>query len=238
MQLDSYRCGETGAEITTYDSLDHSLAQARNNLYIATKCWATYLALAMLFAKFGKTKLRDECLQSASLAAKTVVAHMGAEGFIPAVFEKENAGHASRILPAIEGLIYPLYWKQFGDQIGAEALDEKGRFSELLSVLKRHTQALLEDPQNRNRFSDGGIRLSSTSDNSWMSKIAIAQHVWREYLGMENGDAKHKASDAAHVKWQTEGESAYWAMSDQIVNGVAQGSRYYPRCVTAVLWMK
>jgi hypothetical protein len=34
-----------GAEITTYDSLDASLSQARNNLYLAGKCWATYVVL-------------------------------------------------------------------------------------------------------------------------------------------------------------------------------------------------
>ena len=52
-----------------------------------------------------------------------------------------------------------------------------------------------------------------------------------------NNNQRQKAADQAHVKWVTEGESAYWAMSDQIVNGVAQGSKYYPRCVSMVLWL-
>jgi xylan 1,4-beta-xylosidase len=238
MQLDSYRCGEKGSEITTYDSLDHSLAQSRNNLYIATKCWATYLTIAMMFQKLGKTKLREEAIQSAALAAKTVARNMGPDGFIPAVFEKGNPGHGSRILPAIEGLIYPLYWRSFDDTLAKDALDPKGRYAEMLTALKKHTQTLLTDPENRNRFPDGGIRLSSTSANSWMSKIALFQQICREYLGFENADARQVAADAAHVKWQTEGDSAYWAMSDQIVNGVAQGSKYYPRCVTTILWMK
>ena len=51
-----HRCGTKGSEITTYDSLDHSLAQSRNNLYIGTKCWATYLSLAMMFEKLGDSK--------------------------------------------------------------------------------------------------------------------------------------------------------------------------------------
>jgi hypothetical protein len=46
------------------------------------------------------------------------------------------------------------------------------------------------------------------------------------------------AADAAHVRWQTEGASAYWACSDQIVSGVARGSRYYPRIVSTVLWLR
>ena len=238
MQLDSWRCGQNGAEITTYDSLDHSLAQSRNNLYIATKCWATYLALALMFEKLGDNDAYDQAVRSASLAARTISKEMGPDGYIPAVFEKENAGFKSRILPAIEGLAYPLFWRELGEKIGESSLDANGLFADMIATLKKHTKTLLEDPENRNRFADGGIRLSSTSNNSWMSKIAIFQYVCREGLALENGDARHKAADAAHVKWQTEGESAYWAMSDQLINGVAKGSKYYPRCVTTVLWMK
>lgn len=234
MQLDSSRCG-IGAEITTYDSLDHSLAQSRNNLYIAVKCWATYLSLAIMFQKLGDTKHKEQALKSAGLAARTVTAKMTDAGFIPAVFEEGNPGHLSRILPAIEGLVYPLYWKQLGSEIAAAALDDEGAFASMLSALERHTRTLLADEGNR--FPDGGLRLSSTSGNSWMSKIALFQHVARKYYGIEKGDARQKAADAAHVKWQTVGNGTYWAMSDQILNGVAQGSKYYPRCVTTVLWM-
>lgn len=238
MQLDSSRCGAKGSEITTYDSLDHSLAQARNNLYIATKCWATYLALAMMFEKIGDSSRQDHAIAAASRVARTISTQLGPDGFIPAIFEKENPGHRSRILPAVEGLVYPLYWREMGQKLCGRALDPTGPFAEMLAALRKHTQTLLEDPQNGNRFPDGGIRLSSTSDNSWISKIAIFQHVCREYLGLEDCDDRQAAADAAHVKWLTDGESAFWAMSDQIVNGVAQGSKYYPRCVTTVLWMK
>ena len=50
VHYDSSRC-EKGAEITTYDSLDKSLAQTRNNVYMAVKCWASYLGLAMVMEK-------------------------------------------------------------------------------------------------------------------------------------------------------------------------------------------
>ena len=110
----------------------------------------------------------------------------------------------------------------------------------LVEDLRKHTLALLTDPDRRNLFPDGGIRLSSTSDNSWMSKIALLQHVAREVFRLDDDPAIKRMfadADAAHVRWQTEGESAYWAMSDQMVNGVARASRYYPRCVTTALWM-
>ena len=51
-QYDSTRTAG-GQEITTYDSLDHSLAQTRNNVYIAVKSWASYRALALLFRELG-----------------------------------------------------------------------------------------------------------------------------------------------------------------------------------------
>jgi hypothetical protein len=72
-----------------------------------------------------------------------------------------------------------------------------------------------------------------------MSKIAIFQHVARRVFHLE-ADPRIKdlfaKADAAHVKWQTDG-SGYWACSDQFVNGIAKGSRYYPRIITAALWM-
>jgi hypothetical protein len=226
VQFDSARC-ESGSEITTYDSLDHSLAQTRNNVYMAVKCWASYIGLAIVLEKLNQPEASIARAQVARIE-HVLQKHVGPNGVFPAVFESENPGHASRILPAIEGLMYPLAW-------GALPND-----SPFLQMLKRHTRELLLDPQRRNFFPDGGIRLSSTSDNSWMSKIAIFQHVARRVFHLDE-DPKIKElfekADAAHVKWQTDG-SGYWACSDQFVNGVAKGSRYYPRIITTALWME
>ncbi|MDW8262856.1 MAG: hypothetical protein RMJ35_10055, partial [Phycisphaerales bacterium] len=76
--------------------------------------------------------------------------------------------------------------------------------------------------------------------NSWMSKIAIFQHVCRHVLRLNDPDIRRlfARADAAHVRWQTEGESAYWACSDQMVQGVAKGSRYYPRIISTTLWLR
>lgn len=48
MQLDS-SLTEGGSEITTYDSLDPSLGQARGNVYLAVKCWAAYVLMSNFF---------------------------------------------------------------------------------------------------------------------------------------------------------------------------------------------
>jgi hypothetical protein len=109
----------------------------------------------------------------------------------------------------------------------------------MYDVLKEHTRKLLLDPQRRNVFADGGIKLSSTSNNSWMSKISIFMHVARRVfqLDKEPGVVEvFRKADAAHVKWQVVG-SAYWACSDQIVSGEGKASRYYPRIIASALWM-
>jgi xylan 1,4-beta-xylosidase len=222
---DSARCG-SGSEITTYDSLDHSLAQTRGNLYMAVKTWAAYVGIGRLLG--DEDELTGLARRQAERVVREVVARAGEDGVMPAVFEAGNPGHGSRILPAVEGLLYPFAW--------GEPID-----TGLREALRRHVVALLKDPERRNVFADGGIRLSSTSDNSWMSKIAIFQQVARRVLGLEEDAAVRELfvrADGAHVKWQTEGESAYWACSDQMVKGVARASRYYPRVITTALWME
>jgi hypothetical protein len=109
----------------------------------------------------------------------------------------------------------------------------------MYDVLKEHTRKLLLDPERRNLFADGGIKLSSTSNNSWMSKISIFMHVTRKVFELDKDPGVAEVlgkADAAHVKWQTEG-SSYWACCDQIVSGEGKASRYYPRIITSALWM-
>lgn len=242
MAYDSTRCG-SGSEITTYDSLDESLGQARANTYIAVKCWAAWLALEMLHAtdtggeKTGFPSLADKI-------ADHICSSVKPDGTLPAVLEKDSAGYGSRILPVIEALTYPHDWlrclahREITDD-SRQRLTSAMRHP-MIGVLKEHTRSLLHDPEARNLFNDGGIRLSSTSANSWMSKIALCQHVIRDVLHLSDGDQAisklMQRADRTHVDWQIVG-SAYWASSDQFINGVAKGSRYYPRNVTAVLWL-
>ena len=238
-QFDSTRCAG-GQEITTYDSLDHSLAQTRNNIYIAVKSWATYRSLALMFRELGDAAGKARCEELAAKVA-SVVSDQAVDGVLPAIFEKSNPGYSSRILPAVEGCVYPLYFVNTGfagctlEQIYATPSEKR-----MFEVLLEHTRNLLLDPQRRNLFADGGIKLSSTSNNSWMSKIAIFMHVTRRvfHLDADPQIAKvFRQADAAHVKWQTEG-SSYWACCDQIVSGEGKASRYYPRIITSALWME
>lgn len=236
-QYDSTRC-LGGQEITTYDSLDHSLAQTRNNVYIAVKCWSSYHALALLFRELGAAEAQKRAMELAVHVAGKV-AEQPVDGVLPAIFEKSNPGYKSRILPAIEGCLYPLYFETTGFAKHDGQFYSSPAEHKMFDVLKEHTKRLLLDPERRNLFADGGIKLSSTSNNSWMSKIAIFMHVARRVFDLDK-DPKiaeiFRNADAAHVKWQAEG-SSYWACCDQIVSGEGKASRYYPRIITTALWL-
>jgi hypothetical protein len=102
-----------GQEITTYDSLDHSLAQTRNNIYIAVKSWATTGLLELMFRELGDSASQARCEELAAKVA-AVVCDQAVDGVLPAIFEKSNPGYSSRILPAVEGCVYPLYFVNTG----------------------------------------------------------------------------------------------------------------------------
>lgn len=218
MGFDAARC-QGGAEITTYDSLDVSLGQSRNNVYLGVKSWAGYLLLEKLNREvFADESAADRAKLQAGRAAATILAAVQADGTIPAVLFE---GVESVIIPLIEGLVFPL-------QTGLMPLVES-RYPDLLAALKRHFEVVMSD--GRCKFPSGGWKLSSTSINSWCSKIFLCQHVSRTLWSHDD-----PAADAVHWDWVSAGENGYWAFSDQILDGVAGGSRYYPRGVTNVLW--
>lgn len=226
MKWDSGRCG-SGSEITTYDSLDISLGQARNNLYLAVKTFSAWLLLERAFVETGDTDESKSAAFSAERIARTLSDCFETEtGFFPAVFEK---GNRSRILPAVEGLVFVLY-------LGLR--DTLDRFPVLLAQLEQHMTNALR-PAVCIDVKSGGWQISSTSKNTWFSKIALAQHVAR-MLFPKAISTEAAASDASHVAWEQGEGCARWAMCDQIHSetGVALGSKYYPRGVTAILWMR
>ncbi|MCX7027752.1 MAG: xylan 1,4-beta-xylosidase [Spirochaetes bacterium] len=227
MDRDSDRC-ESGAEITTYDSLDISLGQARNNLYLAVKAWSAFVCLGALLQRIDgrETQEARTAAAAAKAAALTVTARMiDSEGFIPAVFESENR---SRIIPAIEGLAYPGF-------CGApEAASPEGPYGELVRALKRHLDTVLAPGICLDAVS-GGWKLSSTSRNTWLSKIFLNEYVAEQVLGISD---ERTARDSVHAAWLKSG-SADFAATDQVDSSTGKdlGSRLYPRLVTSILWL-
>ncbi len=229
LKHDTSRVG-AGAEITTYDSLDVSLGQARNNLYLAVKTLGAWVLLERTFADLGLKPDATAARATADLLARTLTTKFEADtGFFPAVFEKNNR---SRILPAVEGFVYPLFLGY------KDATNTNGRFAPLFAQLHRHINRALQ-PGICLDATSGGWKMSSTSTNTWFSKIAIAQHVIRR-LFPEAMTAEAKRGDRVHADWQRTPGCGRDAMCDQIRSdtGISCGSRYYPRGVTACLWLR
>jgi len=224
MGLDSSRTAG-GSEITTYDSLDTSLGQARNNVYLGVKSWASYVLLDKLLTRLGKTDDAARAKQQARRSATTIASQADDQGRIPAVLFEDNEAY---IIPAVEGLVFPFV-------AGArEALADDGPYGELIAALRKHLDVVLTPGMCL--FDDHGWKLSTTSINSWLSKIYLCQFVVRHVMQQRTADQIADA-DAAHAGWLQRDVNAYWAWSDQMHAGHAQGSKYYPRGVTAALWL-
>jgi hypothetical protein len=229
LKMDSSRCG-SGSEITTYDSLDVSLGQARNNLYLAVKTLGAWILLEKGFALLGDRDASADARATADRLAATLCDKFEREArLFPAVFE---AGNTSRIIPAIEGLAYPLF-------LGLDdVLSSDGRFRGLLGLLEQHISAVLQ-PGVCLDARTGGWKMSSTSTNTWFSKIALCQWVVQR-LFPRAMTAAAKRGDRVHADWQRQPGCGQFAMCDQIRSdtGEACGSRYYPRGVTTILWLE
>jgi xylan 1,4-beta-xylosidase len=215
-----------GREITTYDSLDASLGQACGNLYLAVKTWAAYLALRDVFLSYGFKAEATKADRQAVLAAASVVSSLKPDGSLPAIIGEDIP---ARIIPAIEGLVFPYVLGQYDE------LDEKGRFRAFIGALKSHLSAILKP--GICLYPDGGWKLSSSRDNSWLSKIYLCQFVAREILDIRSGTVG-PASDDAHMAWLLNDKNLSMAWSDQMRSGIAVGSRCYPRGVTSILWLR
>ena len=65
-----------------------------------------------------------------------------------------------------------------------------------------------------------------------LSKFSFAPSVAEKVFGRR----PDPHANIAHAKWLAPG-SARWAFCDQIIDGKAIGSKYYPRGVTSILFL-
>jgi hypothetical protein len=221
MDFDSDLVGG-GSEITTYDSLDSSLGQSRRNTYLAVKTWAAYLMLEQVFVSLNEPESAQTARSQSQKTVATLKAAVTPDGSLPAILDGKSA---AKIIPTIEGLIFPAL-------LGLPVLKDDSAPENLIPTLKRHLQTILQP--GICLFPDGGWKLSSTSDNSWLSKIYLCQYVAESVLGFP--PEQIQSADSIHADWLSNPQNAFWAWSDQIVAGKALASRFYPRGVTAILW--
>ncbi|MCQ8278221.1 glycoside hydrolase family 52 protein [Acetobacteraceae bacterium KSS8] len=226
--IESYNSTKTGTgeEITTYDSVGAGLEEAVGNTYLAGKCFSAYVVLEGLLTVTGRPDLALQAAQQAQRIGTTLLQHVTSQGFITSnVYD----GSSIAIIPVVEGLVYSYFAGR------KDAVSANGPHGALIRALKRHLTTVLDT--GLCITTDGGWKLDSQSDNTWLSKIFLNEFVGRQVLGL-NIRASTNNADAASVQWLTNATSAKLAFSDQIIDGVAIGSEYYPRGVTAILWLQ
>jgi hypothetical protein len=137
--------------------------------------------------------------------------------------------NTSRIIPAVEGLIYP-------EQMGLEdALSTSGPYGPMIQMLRAHLNTVLQKGVCLDAKS-GGWKLSSTSTNTWQSKVYISQYVAEQILKIKD-ERTNGPVDAVHASFEVLGTPATcWSDQLESGNGAAWGSTHYPRGVTSSLW--
>ena len=214
-------------EITTYDSLDHSLRPSYLNGYIAVKSWSAYVVLDALFTHLGDTQSAAVARAQAALTARTIVSKVDSSTqTLPAVFDGKSQ---ARIIPMVEGLAYPY-------EMGlTQAVSMNGPYGDLIRALRTHLDNVLK-PGVCLDSSSGAWRLSSSSGNTWQSKVYLSQFVAEKILGL-TGDRVDGKVDQVHATFQVYGCPTK-AWSDQLdsSNGNPLGSLHYPRGITSATW--
>jgi hypothetical protein len=214
-------------EITTYDYMDQSLKNPVDSLYISVKSFGCYLVMQAMFNRLGEITLTTECRNAAALTARTIVAHWTeSTATFPALFHGDGR---SKIIPAIEGLIYP-YMIGLHHEVACD-----GPYGELIRCLKRHMESILV-PGVGLSSKYGGWVLSDSSSTTWQSKVYLNQFITEEILGIKDHRTQG-GPDIAHVSAQMLGGPAVaWTCQFRTADWTALGCRHYPRGVTSALW--
>jgi hypothetical protein len=214
-------------EITTYDAMDRSLQQPVDSLYISVKSFGTYLVLAQVFDELGEAARANQCRDAAARVSTALLARWNSSTqTFPAVFGGKNT---SKIIPAIEGLIYPYAMGR------ADLVSTAGPYGQLIGHLRTHLESILV-PGVCLDAATGGWVLSSTSNTTWESKVYLNQFIAENILGLRDGRTGGNV-DRAHVAYQVLGATAVgWTCQFTNNDHLAFGCRHYPRGVTSALW--
>jgi hypothetical protein len=191
------------------------------------KSFGCYAMLQPVFAALNEPDQQQQAAAAEAYTAKSILAHWDEKRqCFPASFEGKSK---AMIIPAIEGLLYP-----FAMGLTSEVSTE-GPNANLIQQLKTHLNTVLVpgvciDPLSK------GWNLSSTSDNTWQSKVYLNQYVAENVLGIKSDTTGHDA-DAAQLAYQVLGSPAVgWSDKFGTNTHTAFGSRHYPRGVTTALW--
>lgn len=215
----SSRCGESGQEINSYDSLGHYLTPARGSAYLAVKTWVACLALARIQPG---SPLAERARAMADRTSATLLRAFDVKtGLLPGNLDTPSD---ERVLVSIESL-------GTATVLGIE--EDFARYPELIAALRRHALACLQ-PGFCLRETPAGptLLLASASPNAWPSKLALCLLACRRHLGIDGETEGLDLAERLRVMFQDIPSSA--TLSDQIdgMAGKVLGGSYYPRMVS------
>lgn len=217
----SSRAGR-GAEVTTYDALDHALQKSRGSIYIVVKTWCAGLLLENWLSLCGDAQGADRAKALADRVARTLAR----------AFDKEKTAFPANLLEEGESLVLAAL-DPLAVPLSCGLASALKRYPEVLNLLHSHARSCLQtgvcvEPGN------GGIRLSSTSSNSWPSKLALCMATleWLEEIHASRGNIR---ATPVLAQWM-QGFASDTTLADQIdvSSSKVLGGVYYPRLVT--LW--
>jgi len=213
-------------KITSYDALDHSLLRAGGNIYIAFKTWCGCLLLEAFFIKAEDHKHAKQVKKMADLCAQSLVASFDIKsGAFPANLID---GIMSQVIAAIEPLAVPWFCG-----VQKQLLS----YTELMKKIKTHVSTCLKEGFCVDKKT-GGLRLSSSSANTWPSKAALCYYVLSDILGLEM--EQEYSSVLREILYWTQVSAAEFAVADQInvETREALNGFYYPRVITSAFMIK
>ncbi len=221
----SERCGEAGIEITTYDALDPALKDTAGNAYIAVKTWCAAVMLAAAAEQAGERATAGRAHAFARRTAASLERHFDRERHLfPTTLWENTSGAAAAV---IEPIGVPYF---------CGLASELEKFPALMECLRRHARTCLREGASLDPDS-GAVRLSSSSRNGWPSKTILCLAVAEQILAVDLGPREHRIYDSL-LQW-TQVAAARCTIADQIdtQTGEFVNGYYYPRCVTAFLWL-
>ena len=222
LKATSARSGLSGKESTTYDALDHSLMDVPGNLYVTVKTGCALVMLQKCFEQLDDVQFGDRAAGMLKLNEKSLERFQTEEGYLRANLYSDTD---SRVLAAIEPLAIPYMLGLAGEDLAPTK-----------ELLLAHIRSCLQGGHCMDETT-GGVRLSSRSDNTWVSKVILSFAVMEKVFGI---DLEKEYPTAMR-------ELAHWCqvsakddtISDQVLVTERKviGGCYYPRSASTAIWI-
>ena len=222
LKATSSRCGQTGKESTTYDALDHSLMDAPGNLYVAVKTGCALIMLQKCFDELGDTESSARAAHMLKLNQASLKKFQTEDGILRANLYSDTD---SRVLAAAESLAVPYMLGLTGKAI--EPVKE---------LLLTHIRGCMQEGHCIDETT-GGVRLSSKSNNTWVSKVILCFAVMEKVFDI-NLEKEYPAAMRELAHWcQISAKDD--TISDQVLTTERKviGGCYYPRSASTAIWI-